>query len=171
MSTDANPPPGPARADATDEARFVEISEALADAVEAVVPGWIELLVVERMRQWSGHVGPETVAAAMTAGEAARTELVPRLHTLLSTDLDEQRSNPLALLRDSTRHAHAVLAELGMPSMPRDQFSQRSFPEDAYDLVPATWADIDPSLHELGITWGAAKAYVHKARRREQGTV
>ena len=53
--------------------------------------------------------------------------------------------------------------------MPRDQFANSSFPDDVYGLVPATWADVDPSLHEIGITWGAAKAFVHKARRRDEG--
>ncbi len=53
--------------------------------------------------------------------------------------------------------------------MPRDQFARNSFPDDTYGLVPATWADIDPALHEIGITWGAAKAFLFKARRRAEG--
>jgi putative CocE/NonD family hydrolase len=44
-----------------------------------------------------------------------------------------------------------------------------SFPDDAYDLGPASFADIDPSLHEPGLMWGAAKAHVHLARRRAEG--
>jgi hypothetical protein len=50
--------------------------------------------------------------------------------------------------------------------VPRDEFSVRSFPDDAYDLSPASFADVDPALHEPGLAWGAAKAYVHLARRR-----
>ncbi len=94
---------------------------------------------------------------------------MPELRSLLATDVDAQRANPLAVLRGATRFAHAVLADTGVPAMPRDQFARRSFPDDVYGLVPATWSDIDPSLHELGITWGAAKAFVHKARRRAEG--
>ncbi len=50
--------------------------------------------------------------------------------------------------------------------MPRDKFSTERFPDDDYDLTPATWSDLDPSLLDLGITWGAAKAFVHKQRHR-----
>ena len=107
--------------------------------------------------------------AAVLAGERARDEAVSRLRALVDADIDEQRANPLAVLRDVTSHAHAVLADAGMPSMPRDQFARQSFPDDAYGLVPATWADIDPDLHEIGITWGAAKAFLFKARRRAEG--
>jgi hypothetical protein len=45
----------------------------------------------------------------------------------------------------------------------------RSFPDDVYDLTPASFADVDPALHEPGLVWGAAKAHVHLARRRRQG--
>jgi hypothetical protein len=152
-----------------DEERFAEISTALVDAVERVVPGWIERLVVERVQAWSGHVGPEVVATAAVAGSAACVDVVPRLRTLVETDLDHQRTNPLSLLRDSTRFAHAVLADLGVPAVHRDQFATRSFPDDDYGLVPASWDEVDPSLHEIGLTWGAAKAYLFKARRREEG--
>jgi hypothetical protein len=38
-----------------------------------------------------------------------------------------------------------------------------------YDLTPASFADVDPALHEPGLVWGAAKAHVHLARRRREG--
>ncbi|HEU5083030.1 MAG TPA: hypothetical protein VFU14_06805 [Acidimicrobiales bacterium] len=168
MAPDANPP-ARGRADPADEARLDDAARSLAERVEAAVPGWIERLVVTRVREWSGHVSPEVAAEAVAAGEAARDDVVPRLRRLLETDIDEQRGNPLDLLRGATRHADAVLERAGMPAVQRDQFAERSFPSDRYDLMPATWADIDPSLHEPGITWGAAKAFVHKARRRAEG--
>ena len=164
MASDANPDR------AADEERFAEISVALADAVEEVLPGWIERLVLERIVQWRGDdVPPDVRAEAAAAGAAAVEDVMPRLRGLLGTDVDAQRLNPLAVLRAGTRHAHQVLAAVGMPPVERDDFAERSFPEDDYDLVPATWSDVDPSLHEVGITWGAAKAYVHKARRRDAG--
>lgn len=166
MASDANPD----RSDlAADEARYAEISVQLVEAVATAVPIWIERLVAERLQAWSGHVSPEVAASAVTAGEAAKDDVVPRLRALVTTDIDEQRGNPLALLRDATVHAHRVLADAGMPSMPRDQFAEQSFPEDVYGLVPATWQDVDPALHEIGLTWGAAKAYLFKARRRAEG--
>lgn len=169
MSTPHNPPPDRESVDPEDEARFEEISRALVAGVEAAVPGWIERLVAERVRAWSGHVSPEVAAAAATAGAAAADDVVPRMRELVETDLDEQRTNPLSLLRDATRFAHQVLADASVPALQRDQFATRSFPDDVYGLVPAAWEDVDPALHELGLTWGAAKAYLFKARRRAEG--
>ena len=156
VARDANP----------DEQRYEAISAALADAVAAAVPGWIEGLVVARVEGWRGSVTPEVRAAAAGAGVAARDDVLPRLRDLLATDIDEQRSNPLALLRAATVHAHRVLEAEGVPAVVRDEFAERSFPDDVYGLVPASWSDIDPALHEPGMTWGAAKAYLFKARRR-----
>lgn len=161
MAPDANPPVA-----APDEERLAAIAAALADRVEAVVPDWIEGLVLGRVRDWSGDVSDEVAVEAVVAAEAARSDTVPRMRALLAADIDDQRGNPLEVLRSATVHAHDALARIGVPSVVRDDFSQRSFPGDDYDLMPATWSDVDPSLHELGLTWGAAKAFVHKARRR-----
>ncbi|MEZ5227993.1 MAG: hypothetical protein R2710_15365 [Acidimicrobiales bacterium] len=51
----------------------------------------------------------------------------------------------------------------------RDPFAVQTFPDDLYDLAPATFADIDEALHEPGLMWGAAKAHVHLSRRRAEG--
>ncbi len=178
MATDANPPdrpeapdrPAPSHPALDDDAtRLAEIATRLCEATLDAVPAWIEGLVVTRLRQWAGHVSAELAAEAVTAGEAARDELAPRLRGLLAAEVEDQRTNPLQLLRETTHHAAAVLAGAGVPAMPRDQFEARSFPTDVYGLMPATWADVHPDLHELGLTWGAAKAYVFKARRRQQG--
>lgn len=162
MAPDANPAPH------DDEARFAAISAALSDAVEVAVPRWIERLVLERVSEWRGDVPDEAAVAAAEAGQAAAADVSPRVRALLGTDVDQQRTNPLALLRGATRHAQDVLADLGAPIPERDEFERRSFPDDVYGLTPATWSDIDPSLHEIGITWGAAKAYIHKARHRDE---
>lgn len=163
MAPDANPPAG------ADEERLASIAADLADRVEAVLPAWIEGLVVRRVQQWRGDVPPDIAADAARAGEDARRESGSGIRALLEADVDEQAVNPLQLLRAATRHAHDVLDRLGVPEVQRDEFARRSFPDDRYDLVPATWSDVDESLHEPGITWGAAKAFVHKARRRAEG--
>lgn len=164
MASDANPPVA-----AADEERLAAIAAELADRVEGAVPGWIEGLVLARVQEWRGHVSAEVAAEAVVAAEEARAEVVPRMRRLLEADIDDQTANPLELLRRATRHAHDALARIGVPSVARDDFAQRSFPDDSYDLMPATWSDIDPDLHEIGLTWGAAKAFVHKARRRAEG--
>ena len=62
-----------------------------------------------------------------------------------------------------------MLAQVGARPVPRDEFRERSFPDDVYDLVPGSFADVDAGLHEPGLVWGAAKAHVHLARRRREG--
>lgn len=154
---------------ASDEDRLAEIAAVLADRVDEVVPGWIERLVLERVRQWRGDVPAPVAAEAAAAGHAAGAEVARVMRPLLAADVDEQATNPLQVLRLATARAHEVLERHGVPAVARDEFSERSFPGDRYDLMPATWADVDPSLHEPGITWGAAKAFVYKARRRAGG--
>jgi hypothetical protein len=91
--------------------------------------------------------------------------VVPRLRALLATDIDEQTSTPLALLREAVGPATAVLRDFGAAPVPRDPFAVRAFPEDVYGLAPATFEDIAPELKDPGLEWGAAKAFVHLRRR------
>jgi hypothetical protein len=88
---------------------------------------------------------------------------------LLGTDVDAQRHNPLALLRTAAIASGEVLAQHGIAPVVRDDFEVRTFPGDHYRLVPASWGDVDPSLQEAGITWGAWKAATVMHRRREEG--
>jgi hypothetical protein len=91
------------------------------------------------------------------------------VRALLASDIDDQRTGPLAVVRGAVRFPTAVLEQAGVPPVERDPFAVRQFPEDLYDLAPATFGDLDPTLHEPGLTWGAAKAHVHLARRRREG--
>ena len=95
-------------------------------------------------------------ARAMAADTAP--QVLAELHDLLHTDVDEQRTNPLSVLRSAVRYPTALLARAGVPRAARDEFAEHAFPDDVYDLAPATWRDVDPSLHEPGIVWGAWKA-------------
>jgi len=149
-----------------DDAVLAEYSGLLADAVEAALPGWVERCVVERAAGAGLVVDHELLAAAQAAGERARQETGAQVRTLLATDLDEQRTTPLALLRAATRHPTEVLRSAGVPPVVRDDFDVRAFPADVYALSPASFADVDPSLAELGMVWGAAKAHIHRSRHR-----
>jgi hypothetical protein len=53
-----------------------------------------------------------------------------------------------------------------VPPVARDEFAVLAFPEDDYDLTPASFADIDPSVAEPGIIWGAMKAMEHMRRHK-----
>ncbi|CAB5001187.1 MAG: hypothetical protein F2876_08170 [Actinobacteria bacterium] len=107
-------------------------------------------------------------AVARVSG-AALAEVMPTVRALLFADVDQQRMNPLALLRASVRFPTTVLDELGASPPDRDEFARRNFPEDRYGLTPASFADVDPTLHEPGLVWGAAKAHVVLQRRRAEG--
>jgi hypothetical protein len=107
--------------------------------------------------------------AARAAGVAATDDLGPRIRVLLATDVDDQRGNPLQVARELTRYATGVLRDAGVPPVVRDTEAERQFPDDDYDLTPASFADLDPRLAEIGIAWGAAKAHVVLRRRRDEG--
>ena len=102
-----------------------------------------------------------------TAAEATAAHLAPRVRRVLGADVDAGLGTPLATLRDGTGGCPAALAERGFAPAHRDEFVRQRFPADVYDLGPATFSDIDPSLHEPGLVWGAARARVHLRRRRD----
>jgi len=154
---------------AQDEAALARCAAELADAVEAALPGWVLRGVVTRAGEAGLVVDDTLVGTASVAGRACASDLGPRVRALLALDADDQRGSPLALLRGAVVYPSRVLSAAGVPPSRRDEFAERSFPDDAYDLAPATFADIDPSLHDPGIMWGAAKAHVHLARRRAEG--
>jgi hypothetical protein len=135
---------------------------ALADAIDDVLPAWVERCVRSRLTT----VSRDVVVAAREAGQRARAEVGAAVRQLLLRDIDDQKGNPLALLRTAVRYPTDVLLAAGAPIVERDKFSRERFPDDDYDLTPANWSDIHPSLQDLGITWGAAKAFEHKQRHR-----
>jgi hypothetical protein len=155
--------------DPADAAALARYAEALATGIETHLPGWVERTVAERHRQWSGAVPDEVAVAARDAGVAARAAVAPRVRALLERDVDDQPTNPLALLRAAAAHPTAVLRAAGVPPVVRDEVATRLHPDDDYDLGPAAFADVHPDLHEAGLTWGAAKAHVVMARRRREG--
>jgi uncharacterized protein (DUF1800 family) len=138
---------------------------ALADAVEVALPGWVERSVTRIMAAWSGRA-PDAgiVEAAREAGRRAGAEVGAEIRALVAADIDEQWTTPLSLLRAAVRYPTAVLQDAGVPPVERDPFRERLEPGDLYDLSPATFADVDPSLAEPGMVWGAAKALAHRRR-------
>jgi hypothetical protein len=165
MAPTANPLDDPA-----DVAALARHAAALADAVVAALPGWAERAVRDRYRSWRGGAIPvEVVAAARDAGEIGLRAVEGPLRALLAQDVDEQRSNPLAIVRRAVPAVTAVLREAGVPEVVRDAHAARLFPDDVYDVVPASFADLDEAVHEPGLVWGAAKAHVVLRRRRAEG--
>jgi hypothetical protein len=141
----------------------------LYDAVAAVLADWLVRSVVVTAERLLGVCPPEVAAEARAMADRESPPVLARVEHLLGTDVDEQRSNPLAVLRSAVAGPTDVLRRAGVPIPHRDEFARRAFPEDVYGLSPATWADVDESLHEPGIVWGAWKAATVLARRRAEG--
>ena len=156
-------------AQSTDEEALARYAAALADAVDDALGPWVRRCVATVADRWRPGLATQLAETADRAAEGARREVGSQVRALLETDVDQQRTGPLAVLRSGVRFPTAVLAEAGVPPVAREAFAQQAFPDDAYDLAPAAFADIDPALHEPGLVWGAAKAHVVMARRRAEG--
>ena len=136
----------------------------LADGIEAALPGWVEECVEAVMTRWKGSVPTGVAEAATEAGRRAQSDVGPKVRALLEQDIDEQRGTPLTLIRKAVAYPTEVLEAAGAPSVPRDDFAHHAFPDDVYDLSPATFGDLEPNLADAGLAWGAAKAFEHKRR-------
>lgn len=143
-----------------DSATVSEHGAALASALEEVLAAW----VVRSVRLRLSRDDPAVMEAAAVAGRRAVGDVAPRVRALVEADIDAQATTPLALVRQAVRYPTEVLAAAGVPPVERDDFSRDRFPDDVYDLTPARLGDVDPRLHDLGIVWGAAKAFAHKQR-------
>lgn len=148
-----------------------EYGQRLVAAVDSALPRWVNREVTRLMVAWRGEVPPDVAEAAKAAGEQARADVGRELRTLLDTDIDQQRTNPLSVLRNAVRYPTAVLQAAGVPPVVRAAFEEQAFPDDVYNLSPATWRDIEESLHEPGLIWGAWKAKQHLERRRAEGKI
>jgi hypothetical protein len=153
----------------TDDERLTELANELADGMVVALGPWVERNVMRIATAYAGAPDAAVTDAARAAGVAATDDLGPRIRVLLATDVDDQRGNPLQVARELTSYATGVLRGAGVPPVVRDAEAERQFPDDDYDLTPASFADLDPRLAEIGIAWGAAKAHVVLRRRRREG--
>ena len=142
-----------------DRVRFAQAGVALADAVDAAIESWVVAAVVTRV--------PEAESEAEIAARACREVIVEQLRALAELDVDEQTTTPLQILRGAVRFPTAVLRAAGVAPAARDQLDAARDPDDVYALAPAAFGDFGPEVGEAGLLWGAAKAYLHLARRRE----
>jgi len=167
MDDDANLADGATLAD--DEAALARYAAALAEGIVAALPGWVARAVESRAVAYTGRIEPAVRDEADRAGAAAAAEVGGQIRDLLGLPVDQQWTNPLALVRAATAYPTAVLRAAGIPGVVRDAAAEAQFPDDDYDLCPTSFAELDPSLHDVGIAWGAAKAHVFLRKRRLDG--
>ncbi len=133
----------------------------------ATLPAWVEARVAGIADAWGRLGAAERTALdarASAAAAAATDRVVDELTRLFATDAADQRSTPLEVVRSATKEVGAVLAAAGIPPVERDEFLERSFPDDAYGVTPASLADLgDPDLGPLQLAWGLAKARALRA--------
>ena len=137
-------------------------SQRLLDVVDRIVDGWLSAKATAVLARTGGPLDVGVAAALAEGASLVRRDLAE----LLLLDVYEQRRNPLEILRTATRPLTAALRSLGIEGVDRDDFQRRSFPDDLYDLCPATWSDVHPDLAEVGLEWGAWKAATVLSRRR-----
>lgn len=142
------------------EQQLADSARRLAEGIAQALPGWVVASVEARLPE----MNPELREAAEAAGTAAAAEIGKEVTRLLVADIDDQRENPLSVLRRAVRYPTEVLLAAGVVPVERDDFTVDRFPDDVYNLTPASFADIHPDLQEPGLNWGAVKAFVHRRR-------
>jgi hypothetical protein len=145
--------------------------QALFDAVCEAVPLWISRRINDILHNAS-EASRHNVLSLLDDIVLRTHEYVRReLHHMLAQDVDEQRNNPLHILRLSTQFATHALKSEGIPEAVRDEFDSAALPDDIYAIGPLTWKDLSDDVHEAGITWGAWKAATVLQRRRAEGKI
>jgi hypothetical protein len=145
-----------------------EPAQWLLDASRRLAPTWLLRATVAAARRGGVVMAPDDPELAAMVDSAVE-ELLADLASLLATDVDEQRTNPLSLFRRAVASPTELLLRRGARPPAIDRFAAERFPDDVFGLGPASWSDVDPELHEPGITWGAWKAMTVLRRRREEG--
>ena len=146
-----------------------ERAESLLAAVSQAYVPWLTARVVEVARSSGRPLSPEARARLSETVPAVAEDVLAELARLLSTDVDEQRENPLHVLRRGSRRIAEFLVAEKTPAPTRDEFEQRAMPDDIYGIGPLAWRDLGERVHEAGIEWGAWKAATVLTRRREEG--
>lgn len=146
-----------------------ERADRLAAEVRAVYGSWLEARVVEVCRAVGRSLSPESRSRLSVEVRATADDVLADLARLLDTDVDDQRENPLHVLRRGSRRLATFLAAETVPMPARDEFEVRAMPDDVYGIGPLAWRDLGERVHEAGIEWGAWKAALVLTRRREEG--
>jgi len=154
------------------EARDLEpYADDLYQAVTRAIPHWITKQVSEIASLSIDETSKEFTSALTDVAEHTLKVVSSDLLVLLATDVDAQQSNPLHVLRASTKSATQLLQTFGATPARRDDYEVRAMPDDVYAIGPLTWRDLGEEVHDAGISWGAWKAATILTRRRADGSI
>ena len=150
-----------------DDHRFAELAASLLDCIVAAFPAW--MLRTAGVRATRSGVALDRINRDRIEAVALMlaTEITPRLKASLTADVDAGGPTPLSVLRSANGPLNDLLDELGVTPGSRDPFLVERFPDDRHDVGPAAFGDLDESVHEPGLMWGAARAHIHLSRRRD----
>jgi hypothetical protein len=145
-----------------------EASDAILVGVERDLPGWVTRSVTRILDAW-GRASPDDRSRAerdaVDAGRAATSRVVGELRALFALDAAQQTHTPLEIVRSAYREPTAVLAAAGVAPIVRDEFDERTWPDDEYGLVIHGLGELgDDDLAPFQMAWGLAKAKVLRAR-------
>lgn len=143
---------------ADEERAYAQYGEQLREAVAKSLGPWLQHQLGIRLSVDPGLLEAE-IAAVLSEADAS-------LHELAQADVDRPLSGPLERIRSAVEKLSPRLLELGVTPAARDPFDERIRPNDIFALGPVAFSDLGDDVHRAGITWGAAKAYLHQARRK-----
>lgn len=159
MAHSSNPPGNKSHLPATsDEQAYIAYGEQLRQAVSVALRPWLVVQLRERFSIEADQVDDVLDAIVADADD--------RLHELVHADVDVPLSGPLERIRGAVEKLNPRLTALGVTPPARDPFDVRIRPNDVFALGPASFSDLGDDVHQAGITWGAAKAYLHQSRRK-----
>ncbi len=164
-SKSSSPHSDPQAATASDQERLLAFAEDLANQIDIGLPRWIR-------ESLGKFLDPDQLLELQSETEAAEreasTHVMIQLRSFLDQDIDQQRTTPLAILRQTVPLVTKILHQAGVPSVNRDRDAARLHPEDWYDLTPASYGDFGDEVQQASLLWGAAKAHIHIQRRRAE---
>ncbi len=138
-------------------------------AVISAVPSWVSRRILEISSHGGVSAGADLMGAIDEVIAVTLQQVSGDLLSLLATDVDKQRFNPLQVIREANVFANEALDVAGVPVPHRDEFDAQVMPRDIYAVGPLTWRDLSDEVHDAGINWGAWKAATVLTRRRAEG--
>ena len=147
-----------------DMERFRAIGSELLVSVDRALGPWL-----------ANHVGGlcrESLAACASGVESeledrlngARELAIENLRRMTGAEIDEAVSGPLEQIRSALVPLTDWLQTCG--AAPNG--SPDSRPDDPFGFGPVTFRDLSDGVHDAGIRWGAAKAFMHQQHRSKR---